>query len=299
MTATQSLRPCAALIWSLALCLLCLYGPASRAQTGPAAQAGPEELRELVELEAEHLHAEASELFQQILEQAGDFGGAGGVAWELSEHLEPKAEALREPIYEALAPAFGDAVRAFWRSPTGERLRWLRREAASRSGRRGLARSARHIAERTPPERLERLRAIDQATFETQSSIDIGETLLGLVHAIADRVAAANPEDAEWSESPAEIRSFLAGQHRDLQFRAFVYLSNRLEVAELGQIQDFAASDAGRIFFEARRAARQAAADAIVEAMLPKLQERLDDELWEYERELRAEGEDEDEEDGP
>lgn len=252
---------------------------------------------QLVEREASHLHAEATELFPQLLELAGDFGGYGGVAWELSEHLEPSAEALRGPVREALSPGLATAeARAFWSSATGERLLWLRREAASRSGVRGLARSAREIADRTSTERLELLQAIDRAMLETQGAVQVGETLLDLVYAVADRVSAATGEEAEWAESPDEIRAFLRGQHRALEFRALVYLTSRLEEVELREMLDFAISDAGRSYFEARRAARLAAAGAIVEAMLPRLDERLDDELREYESEREENGEESDEE---
>ena len=268
-----------------------------------AAQSSPQPVTdtfsELVEREAESLHTEASQLFQELLEQAGDFGGYGGGAWEEAEHLQPLATELREPMHEALAAAFSHAdVDGFWRSATGGRLLWLRSESAA--GGRGIARSVRQVVERMPAERLELVQAVDRAIAETQGSVAVGKTLLQLVHAMAERITSVAPDEAEWSESPQEIHAFLDGQFRDEKFREFAYLTSRLEDVELREILDFAGTDPGRAYFEARHAARLAGTAAIVAAMQPRLGARLEHELREYEQEERErEDEEDDGEDGP
>ena len=280
----------------LALAGMLLLAAPLAAQT-TAAQT-TDTLDELATREAESLHAEASRLFQELLEQAGDFGGYGGGAWEESEHLQPTATQLRESMREALAATFSHAdVESFWSSATGGRLLWLRSESAA--GGRGIARSVRYVVDRLPAERLELVQSIDRATAETQGSVDVGQALLQLMHNMADRISSVAPDEAEWSESPQEIQAFLSGQFRDERFREFAYLTSRLEDVELREILDFAGTDPGRAYFEARHAARLAGAAAIVAAMQPRLDARLDQELREYERE-EGEREDEgDEEDGP
>ncbi|MEM8993449.1 MAG: hypothetical protein AAGF23_01530, partial [Acidobacteriota bacterium] len=187
---------------------------------------------------------------------------------------------------------------AFWESPAGQKILWLRQEAASRSGRRGVARSAREIAARTArddPERYARVLALDAASLETESTLSVGVALFMLIDDVALRIGSALGEDVEWAQSPSEIQDEFRGPYREQLQRELVYLTSRLTLDELDALLAYAQSPEGRAYFEARRAALTAAAEVIVDTLLPRVHASLDEGLREIEAEREGEGEDEDE----
>ncbi|MEO1366783.1 MAG: hypothetical protein AAFX50_06370 [Acidobacteriota bacterium] len=286
--------------------LACLFAaPPSPAHAQPPAApaAAPASTVDvLTAREAEWLHGTARTLLHELIELSGDFDGYGGALWEVTDPVEPPPAELRSilrtELTAALDPAAAAAGIAFWESPVGQKILWLRREAASRSGRRGLARSAREIAERTArddPERYAKVLAIDAASLDTESTLSVGAALFLLIDDVALRIESAIGEEVEWAQEPSEILDEFRGPYREGLQRELVYLTSRLSFDELDALLAYAQSPAGRAYFEARRAALTAAAEVIVDTLLPRVHASLDEELRQVEAERENEGEDEDE----
>ncbi|MEM1180808.1 MAG: hypothetical protein AAGM22_20860 [Acidobacteriota bacterium] len=251
---------------------------------------------ELIAREAAWLHGLARQQLPELLDMAGDFGGYGGVLFEVVEQIEPPPSELegilRSTLFPSLDPAVAGAVAEFWGSQTGRKILWLRQEATTQSGRRGLARSVNDVAARIArdnPDRYADVTAIDAASIETETTLAVTARLFQFVDAAANRIQGDLGDEAEWAQSPAEIRDHFRGPFREQLVREFVYRTSRLSAVEIADLHAFAHSDEGRAYFEARRAALEAGAAAIVDTLLPRAHGRLDGELREYAREREEE----------
>ncbi|MEM9596168.1 MAG: hypothetical protein AAGD06_17995 [Acidobacteriota bacterium] len=285
-----------------AVCMLsaALLGPGSTPAQGTAAPAGT--LAEAAEIEAQRLRPMCRQVLEELLEKGGDFGGYGAAAWSLLDELEPSAaemgQLMEAELHSGLDPGALGATEAFLATEAGRKMLWLGRESVSTSGRRGLARSARDVVGQFSPERQERIRELDAALFESRTTADVAAVLFGIVQATADRVQAAVPEDAEWAEEPSDILRWIEEDLASATLQELGYRTSRFSDDELLEVLSFARSSAGQAYFAARYNASVSVAHTVVERLLPKLDQGLRDELWEYLREREGE-EEQDEGDGP
>ncbi|MEM8960890.1 MAG: hypothetical protein AAGD38_05390 [Acidobacteriota bacterium] len=263
----------------------------------PAADA----LAEYARLDATRFRADCQHTLIELYDQAGDLGGYATGVWELIHEFN--LESLAPEVLEAshhhgllgrLDARHEASIRAFWDSTVGERVLWSRRLAIDALGERGFARSGGLVAERIPEARLERVRAFDEASGDTQSAVEVADLLLGLVLAAAEQVATATDEPPEIAASPEKVHRWIDGPYRDALFLRLVYRLSRLGDGELDELLAFARSEAGQVFFAARRGARLDVATQIIEALSPEQSSLLAAELWEFmeEREEEDEGDD-------
>ncbi|MEM9557093.1 MAG: hypothetical protein AAGC60_22740 [Acidobacteriota bacterium] len=260
-----------------------------------------EPVDEAQRLEALSLRGTVRGLLLELFEQAGDFGGYAGPAWDLIESFDlelvsPGAveAAYRADLEAGLDPATAAAVRDFWASPLGEKVVWLRREEVKVSGIRGRARSGRHVVERTAPERLAVLEQLDEATLESATAIQVATVAFGVVEAAGGQILSTVGDEAEWSEEPADIQRWIGDAVARGERDTLIYRLNRLDTGELDAFLAFATSAAGQQYYAARSAARVAGAQRMAEALVAAQTGRLADELWEYRREEDDDGEEDD-----